>query len=136
MNQQDQILVLNCGSSSVKFALYAADAEPAKLWAGAIERIGLEDARFYVRTRPGGLTLFDERIDVPDHEQALAAVGHRVAHGGPLWDCPNIVDDALKDRLRTLVPFAPLHLPGNVAGIAKIKDARPVWSANNQLHQS
>ncbi len=134
------ILVINCGSSSVKFALFADEESPRRLWAGALERIGLADGRFRA-TDESGDTVVDETQNIPDHAGALRmlldrlarhpsgvcpiAVGHRVVHGGADCDCSLPVDEALLTRLRRLIPLAPLHLPHNLAGIAAVRRARP-----------
>ncbi len=133
------ILAINCGSSSVKFAFFADEERLPRLWAGALERIGLADGRFHA-TDESGKTVVDETRAIPDHAQALrllleglaqyassftlAAVGHRVVHGGADCDCPTPVDDALLARLRRLIPLAPLHLPHNLAGIAAARNVR------------
>ena len=134
------ILVINCGSSSVKFALFAAEEPLPRLWSGAIERIGLANGRFHAVDAEGA-TVLDETGDIADHDTALrllldaierhssgarlAAVGHRVVHGGPECDCPVVVTAALEARLRQLIPLAPLHQPHNLAGIAAVRSARP-----------
>lgn len=85
--------------------------------------------------------MIDETADIADHDAALhlllnaiadrgsraavAAVGHRVVHGGPDCDCPLVVNAALEERLRKLVPLAPLHQPNSLAGIAAVRRARP-----------
>lgn len=134
------ILVINCGSSSVKFALFSDDDALRRLRAGAIERIGLADGQVHVTDGSGGVVV-NERRTVPNHAMALKAlftalerdpscaapsvVGHRVVHGGANCDCPLPVDAALEDRLRRLIPLAPLHLPHNLAGMAAVRAARP-----------
>ena len=134
------ILVINSGSSSVKFALFTAEAPLSRLWSGAIERIGLANGRFHALD-VNGAPVLDETGDIADHETALrllldaverhpsgarlAAVGHRVVHGGPECDCPVIVTAALESQLRQLIPLAPLHQPHNLAGIAAVRRARP-----------
>jgi len=134
------ILVINCGSSSVRFALFAAEETLPRVWSGVIERVGLANARF--RAVDGeGVTVIDETEDIADHDAALsllldaierqpsgarlAAVGHRVVHGGSECDCPLLVTAAVEERLRRLVPLAPLHQPHNLAGIAAVRSARP-----------
>ncbi|WP_323002698.1 acetate/propionate family kinase [Denitromonas sp.] len=135
----DAILVINCGSSSVKFALLAAQALHARLWSGAVERIGLPDGRMHAHDAGGAER--DTRCDIANHEAALGlildavekrvpvprllAVGHRVVHGGPDCDCPALLTDNLEDRLRGLIPLAPLHQPHNLAGIAAARRVRP-----------
>ncbi len=140
MTSDPAILVINCGSSSVKFALFAAVASLPRLWSGAIERIGLPEGRFHAANE-NGATIIDETLAIPDHPRALrlllrklaqhpsgvspVAVGHRVVHGGAGCDCPLPVDVALLTRLRRLIPLAPLHLPHNLAGIAAVRGVRP-----------
>jgi acetate kinase len=133
------ILVINSGSSSVKFALFAAE-KLSRLWSGAIERIGLEDGRFYAVDSVGARVLDETKI-IDDHKTALrllleaieqspslaglVSVGHRVVHGGPECDCPILVTPAVEARLRALIPLAPLHQPHNLAGIVAARTVRP-----------
>lgn len=133
------ILVVNCGSSSVKFAMFASQ-RPSRLWSGELERIGLNKGRFTVR-RDDGAILYEDTPALPDHNAALdlllakieellpgdaiQAVGHRVVHGGDDCDCPLPVTAALEARLQGLVSLAPLHLPHNLAGIAAVRARRP-----------
>ncbi len=138
MNAGDQsILCLNSGSSSLKFALYRPQgAGEALLAAGAAERIGLAAGLLWVRgadrRRP---LLLERKEDFSDHEAAVdavfgaaarlllpepGAVGHRVVHGGADHSAPERVDARLLADLRALVPLAPLHLPGAVAGIEAV----------------
>ncbi|WP_431727743.1 acetate/propionate family kinase [Verrucosispora sp. TAA-831] len=112
----DKILVLNCGSSSVKYRLYDGDRVLDK---GTVERIG----------EAGG--------DAPDHAGAvrrilagldltgLTAVGHRVVHGGRRFTAPTLVDDEVLAAITELVPLAPLHNPANLAGIAEARAVLP-----------
>jgi acetate kinase len=55
----------------------------------------------------------------------IIAVGHRIVHGGPDCDCPELVTPELEDRLKKLIPLAPLHLPHNLVGIAAVRARRP-----------
>jgi acetate kinase len=132
------ILVINSGSSSVKFALFTAE-KLSRLWSGAIDRIGLGDSRFHA-IDGSGAKLLDETEDIADHKTALkllldaveqhpsgarlTAVGHRIVHGGPECDCPILVTAGLEARLRKLSPLAPMHQPHNLAGIAAVRSAR------------
>ncbi len=133
------ILVINSGSSSVKFALFSGPEALHCVWSGVIERIGLPKGRFHI-VDAGHTTLRDNSQDIPDHQaalnllldaietdhpQPLEAVGHRIVHGGPDCDCPRMVTPAVETRLRGLIPLAPLHQPHNLAGIAAVRSARP-----------
>lgn len=131
------ILVINCGSSSVKFALFEPDRTIGRIFSGALERIGLADGRFHAQTSTGKL-LFDEPRIFASHKAALATlieavkqqlsgrprlfVGHRVVHGGADCDCPLLITRELEERLERLIPLAPLHLPHNLAGIAAVRE--------------
>ena len=133
------ILVLNAGSSSVKFALFAAEGlQP--LCRGGIEGIGS-------RARFGGATgaradLFEgaELPEASGHEAAtqwllhhirrandidLHAAGHRVVHGGPDLSKPVVIDDCVMTVLEDLIPLAPAHQPHNLAAIRAVADAWP-----------
>ncbi|NIR30850.1 MAG: acetate/propionate family kinase [Gammaproteobacteria bacterium] len=138
MSSRDAVLVLNCGSSSVKSALFAMDRPGSRLLSAAIERVATPQAQLRVEGDGGE---HDERVDAPDHDAAIEqllrrievhaprmrvrAAGHRVVHGGPDCDCPVRITAALEARLRELIPLAPLHLPHNLAGIAAIGTRRP-----------
>ncbi|QSB13201.1 acetate kinase [Natronosporangium hydrolyticum] len=109
-------LVINSGSSSVKYRLFTGDDPVAT---GLVERIG----------EPGG--------DAADHQQALAhlldqldltdlaVVGHRVVHGGLRFSEPIVIDDEVVAGIEELVPLAPLHNPANLAGIAATRALLP-----------
>jgi acetate kinase len=111
-----RILVLNCGSSSVKYRLFDGERPIA---GGIVERIG----------EPGS--------PLPDHDAALravmtdvdltglAAVGHRVVHGGGRFSAPTLIDDAVVTAIEQLVPLAPLHNPANLAGIRVARKLLP-----------
>lgn len=133
------ILVLNVGSSSVKFALFdAGSLEP--ICRGGIEGIGSR-ARFGGASGRGA-ALFDAAAlpETYDHEAvgrwlldvirdsgrvALVAAGHRVVHGGPDFSTPVAIDDAVMAALDTLVPLAPAHQPHNLAAIRAVAKAWP-----------
>lgn len=137
------ILTLNAGSSSIKFALFDVDGdEPAALAVGLAEMLGAE-RRIRVRDAAGTQTheeAWSNDAGAPFHEQALArvlgwrqaafadanviGVGHRVVHGGTRYDMPVAIDDDVLRHLQTLVPLAPLHQPHNLAGILA---ARASW---------
>lgn len=147
------ILVLNAGSSSVKFSVFdvAGDGAPAPAFGGQIEGIGLapklalgdggasaEDAEsFAAAVGSDGdhaaaidwlLGWLDGRLAARDGDgpaRRLDAVGHRVVHGGPDFAAPMLVDAALLERLEALVPLAPLHQPHNLAGIEAVARRAP-----------
>ncbi|MCZ7433734.1 acetate/propionate family kinase [Streptomyces sp. WMMC1477] len=135
------VLVLNSGSSSVKYQLLNM-TDRTRLAVGLVERIG-EDASRLVHTPRGG----DGRETtprVPDHETALralakelerdglgfgspqlAAVGHRVVHGGSRFTRPTVLDDAVLAEIERLTPMAPLHNPANLGGIRVARALNP-----------
>ena len=136
----DTILVLNVGSSSVKFSLFAAGAEPAAICDGAVDDIG-HTGHFHA-SAPGGATLVDRALaDTCSHEDALRAVldwfegayagdrlvaaGHRVVHGGASYIAPVRVNDSVLADLRALIPLAPLHQPHNLRAIEAIAKLHP-----------
>lgn len=126
------VLVLNAGSSSLKYSLVDGDTGES-LAGGLVERIG-EQTGVLTHHGPSG----EERVEQPigshddaltavlaaftDHgpdleEVPLAAIGHRVVHGGDRFADPVMIDDDLVDAVRELVPLAPLHNPANLEGI-------------------
>ncbi|BBD78822.1 acetate/propionate family kinase [Aerosticca soli] len=121
------ILVLNCGSSSIKFALFDAGTPTLPRrprWSGAVTGIGSDDARFAVsgggeeklslgRERPSHDALGVIRTRVQQHlaGRALGAVAHRVVHGGNKYFEPARVDAHVLADLRGYIPLAPLHQP-------------------------
>lgn len=138
----DVILVLNAGSSSVKFSMFTVDSRGQDLrlrYRGAIEGIG-SDPRFFVADADGRRVvdqpLAGRDIGAGDHAALLpvlhewiaghtdhlrvVAVGHRVVHGGEQFAAPVLVDDAILDQLEKLAPLAPLHQPHNLAPIRVI----------------
>jgi acetate kinase len=140
----ETVLVLNAGSSSLKFALYAGEGdEPTALCRGQVEGIGsaprltangadgalLAGQSWEVAPAGQGHALALERLeawakahlDVP----APTAVGHRVVHGGRAFDRPVLVDPTVMAALEALVPLAPLHQPHNLAAIREIAEHRP-----------
>jgi acetate kinase len=134
------ILVINAGSSSVKFALFdAAASPPRRLLRGQVEGIGTAPR---LRFRAGESPEAGRPVaQGATHAQAIAAIvallreaaegwrpiaiGHRVVHGGPDLAAPCRVDAALRARLAALVPLAPLHQPHNLAGLDAAATAFP-----------
>src|SRR6185369_469728 len=139
----DYAVVLNAGSSSLKFCVYERPASGAwRLEArGQIEGIGTAP-RFSAKNGEGE-RLADEALDttVRDGRGALDAlagwlratyggarvlgVGHRVVHGGPRFTGPTIVTPEVVAELRTLIPLAPLHQPHNLAAIDAVTERLP-----------
>lgn len=123
------VLALNAGSSSLKWTLFGGDERLVAR--GAVEGIAQPPGRLWVKSAAGAGPV-DETGDYPSHADALTAtlhafdrlglpapeaVGHRIVHGGPHLLEPARVDDALLATLRGLIPFAPLHLPPEIAAI-------------------
>lgn len=124
VNTASRVLVLNSGSSSVKYQLLDMAAE-ARLAAGIVERIG----------EPGGVADHAEALRIVSKELRgrglgldspdLAAVGHRVVHGGTRFTEPTLVTDEVVHAVEELIPLAPLHNPANVTGIKVARELRP-----------
>jgi acetate kinase len=140
----ETILILNAGSSSIKFQLFAVDADDklTRRMKGQIDGIGTRP-RLFAKAKEGE-TLVDQSWPasaVADAAAALdkavtwlqqqlggelpSAIGHRVAHGGPDFGEPTVIDDAVLEQLERLVPLAPLHQPNNLAPIRAIRLRRP-----------
>jgi acetate kinase len=126
-------LCLNGGSSSLKFAVYNISGPAEELaFSGAIEAIGAKGGKIWLRA--GNKTIVDKNVTCSDYKEAmqamfaleeqgvkdLAAVGHRIVHGGPRFTAPQRITDELKVALKELVPFAPLHLPSQIAMIEAV----------------
>jgi acetate kinase len=105
--------VVNCGSSSIKYRLFDGPSTAAK---GLIEEIGGDLADFET-----ALQRIMATVDLGD----LAAVGHRVVHGGSEFSAPTIIDDHVVATIESLVPLAPLHNPAALAGIAVARKLLP-----------
>lgn len=141
MAMTDLILVVNAGSSSIKFSAYSpGDEEGLGLsFKGQVESVG--SAPHLMAKDAGGATLADERWPTSSHEAVLArlmrwaeahlggrdvaAVGHRVVHGGTAFAGPTRVDDEVLAKLDSLSPLAPLHQPHNLAAIRAIANLAP-----------
>jgi acetate kinase len=120
------VLVLNSGSSSIKFSVYeAADKEPRKLFEGAVDGIGTELGEFHIKDA-GGKKLADQKPAVPTREAAFAlvaealnsggfpapaAIGHRMVAGGPTIKDNQRITPELIDEMERYAFFAPLHTP-------------------------
>lgn len=140
-----KILVLNCGSSSIKYQLINIDANnnSTVMAKGLLERIGLEMGEFthkyngqkhYEQTPIADHTagirmvlkaLTDPEMGVIKDLKEIEAVGNRVAHGGELFKASALVNDDVIEKIKSLMELAPLHTPGNLAGIYAMREVLP-----------
>lgn len=144
-----KILVLNSGSSSIKYGLYQMPDERL-IAGGRIEQIGEPKSRLLQRDAAGECS---EAIHVPDHASGFAtlltmlaahgtpdAIGHRVTHGGTQFLGATRIDAKMLAAVRALIPLAPLHNPANLAGVEAAMAARPgipqVAVFDTAFHQS
>ncbi|WP_314177337.1 acetate kinase [Streptomyces winkii] len=138
-----RVLVLNSGSSSVKYQLLEM-ADGSRLAAGIVERIGEKQSRL-TYSPPASEGERRERVEeFADHDAALravsqeleadglgldspklAAIGHRVVHGGQTFTRPTLVDDDVLEEIERLIPLAPLHNPANLTGITTARALNP-----------
>ncbi len=139
------ILVLNCGSSSIKYQVIDMEAASSTLLAkGLVDRIGLPEGE--LTHKPVDKEPFSLRQPIPDHTTGiqlvmqalidpkhgviaslgeLKAVGHRVAHGGEFFPQSCLVDEEVKEKIRSLCQIAPLHNPASLEGIRAIDRVLP-----------
>ena len=137
------ILVLNCGSSSVKYKLIDT-ADKHVLAEGGVEKIGLPDSFLKFKLADGSKKVIEESI--PDHRKAvndilnlltskeygcitslkdIDAVGHRVVHGGEKFNKSVLIDDEVIEKIKECYDVAPLHNPVNMAGIDAVTELMP-----------
>lgn len=116
------VLVLNSGSSSVKYSVIEPDSGRL-IVDGIVERIGEEAVPDHDAALRAVFAALSDGHDLAD--LGLVAVGHRVVHGGPDLYLPTVVDDALIATLRSLSPLAPLHNPPAVLGIEVARKILP-----------
>jgi acetate kinase len=138
-----QILAINAGSSSLKFALFEADGSGLRLKAsGLVENL---DAAPHCILKSGEGEIIEDtalpKHGAGEHEMALLhvvealqtrypdlhvrAVGHRILHGGPLFSEPVILNETVVAQLEAFAPLAPLHQPHNLSGVAAAQAAFP-----------
>lgn len=137
------VLTINAGSSSLKFAAFARDETGVAIMRGQVSELGAaphlharkQDGAVLADRRwpDGGSTSFDEVLQalvaLVEREAGrgtLAAVGHRIVHGGADHVGPERVTPALMEKLRALVPLDPLHMPHNIAPIDAVTSAYPL----------
>lgn len=129
-----KILVINSGSSSIKYQLINMPQEEV-ICSGLVERIGLNNAEIHYKSSENKI---NEVLEIPNHEVGLKKVvqfllddkigvikstdeiktiGHRVVHGGSTFSNTTIINDEVKDKIKSLFSLAPLHNPPNLEGI-------------------
>jgi acetate kinase len=119
------VLVINCGSSSLKYQVLEPDSGAARA-TGLVERIGEESSSVPdhdAALRHAFDTLADDGIDL--QANGIVAVGHRVVHGGNTFYQPTLLDDAVIGRLQELSELAPLHNPAALKGIEVARKLLP-----------
>ncbi len=124
------MLVLNAGSSSLRFAVFSISAKLIRTFTGNIDRIGSSKASFTLTKidsqeteraeipaidHIAGLEHLLERLSTTTPKASFNAVGHRVVHGGPRYEKPQRVDNAMLTELRRIRAFDPEHLPAEIA---------------------
>ena len=153
-----KVLVINSGSSSIKYQLF--DITGAQVLAsGLIERIGEPQARHRHTDSQGTVEETESKLAIPTHRDGLlrigkvlresgaihdlselSAIGHRVVHGGEYFKEPTLIDQEVLDRIRKMIPLAPLHNPANLMGIEVALQAAPdipqVAVFDTAFHQS
>lgn len=138
------ILVLNCGSSSIKYQLFDMTSESKLLAKGLLERIGLNDS--VLTHKPTGADTYKVINDIPDHTTGInlvmaaltdpkhgviknvneiKAVGHRVVNGGERYKESILVDNEVKKQIELCSELAPLHNPANLKGILSVEKLIP-----------
>ena len=139
-----KILVINAGSSSIKYQLIDMDDESVKA-KGLVERIGIEGTHFK-QTVLGTDKVIEFTRNMKDHTEAISAVlsaltdkdngaissldeigacGHRVLHGGEAITDPVLIDEKVKEIIRDCFPLGPLHNPANLEGVLSIEKVLP-----------
>lgn len=137
-----KILVINCGSSSLKYQLFNMDNEEV-MAKGLVERIGIDGSRLVQEV---GEEEWVNETAIPDHNTAVKlvfaaltddkqgvihsmeeidAVGHRVVHGGEKFTESTLVDEDVIAAIEQVIPFSPLHNPANLQGIKAAQEALP-----------
>lgn len=138
------ILVLNCGSSSIKYQVFDFTSGCEMLAKGLIERIGLNDGIF--THKPSGKDSYKITCDIPDHTigidmvikaltdpvhgvitniNEIMAVGHRVVQGGEKFQESVLIDEDVKKAIEIYCELAPLHNPANLKGILSVEKVMP-----------
>jgi acetate kinase len=137
-----KVLVINSGSSSIKYQLINMPTEEV-ICSGLVERIGLNNAEIHYKSAEN---VINEVLEIPNHEIGLQkvvtfllddkigvikstneieAVGHRVVHGGSTFSNTTIINEDVKDKIKSLFSLAPLHNPPNLEGIIVCENIFP-----------
>ena len=137
-----KVLVINCGSSTVKFQFIDMDGEKV-IAKGRCDKIGYEDSNLIYKNLNNGKTLDEVLIPMPNHSEAMKvlleklmdseygvisnlseiyAVGHRIVHGGEKFSKSVLLTDEILKEVKELSPLAPLHNPGCIMGVEAIKN--------------
>ena len=137
------VLVINCGSSSLKFQLINSESEDV-LAKGLCERIGIEGSQLVYQ--PAGGEKEITKADMPTHTQAIqmvldalinektgviqkldeiGAVGHRLVHGGEKFACSTVINDEVLAAVESCNDLAPLHNPANLIGVRACQELMP-----------
>jgi acetate kinase len=138
------VLVLNCGSSSIKYQLLDMTGEPVVLAKGIVDKIGLPLGKF--THKPRGRENVEVEVGIPDHAEGVNlilkalvdeghgvlrslddvnAVGHRVAHGGEYFSGSVLIDGDVKGKIAACSELAPLHNPAHLTGIETMERLLP-----------
>lgn len=138
-----KVLVINCGSSSLKYQLFDMNAESV-LAKGLVERIGIDGSQ--IKHTKTGMEAVVKETPIPDHKvgiqlvldalmdkghgvlsslDELSAVGHRVVHAGEKFSTSVKLDPQVMAALRECIPLAPLHNPANIMGIEAVTEVLP-----------
>ncbi len=139
-----KVLVLNCGSSSIKYQLIEMNHKANLLAKGLVERVGMDDA--ILNHKPEGKEKVKETLSIPDHQTGIDkvlnaltddehgvikdvheidAAGHRVAHGGENFSKSALITDEVKKDIKECIELAPLHNPANLEGIMAMEKLLP-----------
>ena len=153
-----KVLVINCGSSSLKYQVIDMQNEKV-LIKGLVERIGIAGSQ--IKSEKTGCESYIVQEELPDHKKAISlvlsilqdvehgviksmdeivAVGHRVVHGGEMFSESVLIDDNVMKGIKDCIPLAPLHNPANIMGIEACKALMPktpmVAVFDTAFHQS
>ncbi len=137
---KQHVLIINGGSSSIKFAMFEVGDVPRRFLAGNLERIGTPEAilkvsgldqadnfsrPFAAPDLPSAVTSLIDWIEQCTYGNPIVAVGHRVVHGGPKYHTPQLINSEMAEELRRLSSFDPEHLPEEILLIEAFQSRFP-----------